>query len=279
MTQLLALRSFGDFVVLMHAIKQSRSNQKINIIASDHLKPLWEALNVSNAKPNLNIQIEFIDFGVKKGLFSFFTNKFFFSKNNIAELLALRRFIKAKNFSSNDGLYLERKNRKYLLQLILGKKLFSVHHKGNVYESALGFFQSEGSINTDYFKIDKIVVFPDSRKKEKIIPKNVLVQLASSCMHHEIEFTTAFFGSTTPNDKYIFFYNDFFTLIKLIQEAQFIISSDSVTAHLAQYFNKPHFIFYPNKVNFEWLTPWALNNEMYTTFDHAHVLIDKIDKA
>lgn len=278
MTQLIALRSFGDFVVLMHAIKQSQSNRKINIIVSNHLKPLWEALDHSNI--NANIEFEFVDFGIRKGLLSFFTNKYLFSKNSLLELLALRTFLKKGNYATNNEVYIERENRKKILQLFLGMKLQAVHKAGNVYNSAHQFFNSNDSIViNNSFTTDKILVFPDSRKKKKIIPESVLSKLNTFCNSNQSELTTAFFGSSSVPKKDTVFYNDFETLVQLIKEAHFIISSDSVTAHLAQYFNKPHFILYPGKVNFDWLTPWAAKMNMFTTFDEEHVLFNKIDKA
>ena len=168
MTQLIALRSFGDFVVLMHAIKQSESNRKINIIVSKHLKPLWEALNLSSA--NANIEFEFVDFGIKKGLLSFFTNKFLISKTCMLELMALRNLLKNGKFAAGNDIFIERENRKNILQLILGMKLQTVHKTGNVYNSAQQFFQANDSIAlNNSFTTDKILVFPDSRKKKKII--------------------------------------------------------------------------------------------------------------
>lgn len=278
MTQLIALRSFGDFVVLMHAIKQSQSNRKINIIVSKHLKPLWEALSLTSA--NTNIEFEFVDFGIKKGLLSFFTNKFLISKTCILELMALRNFLKNCKFLADNDIYIERGNRKNILQLILRMKLKTVHKAGNVYNSAQQFFKANNStVINNSFPTDKILVFPDSRKKKKVIPESILLTLNTFCNSNKTELTTAFFGSSSVSKKDTVFYKDFETLVKLIKEAHFIISSDSVTAHLAQYFNKPHFILYPDKVNFEWLTPWAAKTNMYTTFDEAHVLFNKIDKA
>jgi ADP-heptose:LPS heptosyltransferase len=159
-------------------------------------------------------------------------------------------------------------------------KLQTVHKTGNVYNSAQQFFQANDSIAlNNSFTTDNILVFPDSRKKKKIIPESILLKLNKYCNSNQTELTTAFFGTSSVSKKDIVFYNDFETLVQLIKEAHFIISSDSVTAHLAQYFNKPHFILYPDKVNFEWLTPWAAEMNMYTTFDEEHVLFNKIDKA
>ncbi len=278
MNQLIALRSFGDFVVLMHAIKQSESNRKINIIVSKHLKPLWEALDLSNA--NTNIDFEFVDFGIKKGLLSFFTNKFLISKTCTLELMALRNFLKNGNFAAGNDIYIERENRKRMLQHFLGIKLQTIHKAGNVYNSAQQFFQAiDPILLNNSFRTDKILVFPDSRKKKKMIPESILLKLTTFCNSNQTELITAFFGTSSVSKKDTVFYNDFETLVQLIKEAHFIISSDSVTAHLAQYFNKPHFILYPDKVNYEWLTPWASKMKMYTTFDKEHLLFNKINKT
>ncbi len=276
MTQILALRSYGDFVVLMHAIKHSKSTHNINIVISLHLKPLFDALNWTNM--NECIHIEFIDFGIKKGLLSFFTNKYLFTKSSFEELITIKQFLKKRNIELNEQLYLERENRISFLQLFLGKKLLSIHQKGNVYDCVQEFFQCSETNNLVEYSFEKILVFPDSRKQKKIIPDSILSKIATFCNSKQIELQIACFGTAISPNSNVIYYNDFITLIDLVKKAEFIISSDSVTAHLAQYFNKLHFIIYPDKVNEEWLTPWASLMGMYTTFDQSHILFSKIDK-
>jgi hypothetical protein len=70
---ILALRSYGDYVILLNSIKHADLKQDVKIITSNHLKPLHEALN---ANFSTNFEFIFKDFGIKNGLMAFFTNKY-----------------------------------------------------------------------------------------------------------------------------------------------------------------------------------------------------------
>ena len=89
---ILALRSYGDYVILLNSIKNADIKQDVQIIASNHLKPIHEALNV-NFSTNFNFI--FKDLGIKNGLLGFFTNKHFFSFNTIYEILKLSKSLKS----------------------------------------------------------------------------------------------------------------------------------------------------------------------------------------
>ena len=65
---ILALRSYGDYVILLNSIKHAGLKENITIVVSNHLKPLHEALN-----PNFSKNFEFIfkDFGSSKQMIAF----------------------------------------------------------------------------------------------------------------------------------------------------------------------------------------------------------------
>ena len=75
---ILALRSYGDYVILLNSIKHAEVKVNVKIVVSSHLKPLHEAL-VANIPSNF--EFVFKDFGIKNGLMGFFTNRHFFSLN------------------------------------------------------------------------------------------------------------------------------------------------------------------------------------------------------
>lgn len=276
MTTILALRSYGDFVVLMNAIKHTEANSKMNILASEHLKPLWEALILGTRKNEA--QFQFLDLNIKRGILSFFTNKYLFTKECVTELLTLRKFLNQYDSRNASDIYIERFNRKQLLQWFMGRSFKVIDKYNNVYESAFKFFDSnfnnEIQINKEY---SKIIMLPDSRIAKKIIPIHVQNELFNFCKHHNIELITANFGNEVVDTPNIIFYNNFQKLVNIIENAEFIISSDSLTAHLAQFYNKPHFVLYPDKINHQWLTPWSKATISYATFDEFHILFNKIN--
>ena len=75
---ILALRSYGDYVILLNSIKHAGLKKNVKIVVSSHLKPLHEALSPIFSK---NVEFIFKDFGFKKGLKVFFTNRLFFILN------------------------------------------------------------------------------------------------------------------------------------------------------------------------------------------------------
>jgi ADP-heptose:LPS heptosyltransferase len=275
---ILALRSYGDYVILLNSIKNADIKQDVQIIASNHLKPIHEALNV-NFSTNFNFI--FKDFGIKNGLMGFFTNKHFFSFNTIHEILKLSKIL--KNLIINkEKLFLEHHKRNFLLNIFLRKKLNFLYKSGNVYDAYGRFFGFESIDKTfQLLKVhpkSKVLIFPDSRKKHKIINVETIRQLSSSLTNLNIEFKIAKFDQ--KNNEYSFLknqivYRDFKDLILLISECDFVISSDSVPVHIAEFLQKQHIILYNDKINHNWLTPFAKKYHMFTTFKETSIFINK----
>jgi ADP-heptose:LPS heptosyltransferase len=275
---ILALRSYGDYVILLNSIKHADLNQDVKIIASNHLKPLHEALS---ADFSTNFEFIFKDFGIKNGLMAFFTNKFFFSFNTIFEILKLKNYI--KNLKTNDDkLFLEHQSRKFLLNLFLTKKLHHLYKIGNVYDSFGRFFGFETIDKTfqlsEVRSKNKVLIFPDSRKKHKVINEETLNQLSTLLTNLSLDFKIAQFGQINNENSQLknqIVYKDFKDLIILIKDCDFVISSDSVPVHIAEFLEKQHVILYNDKINYNWLTPFAKKYNMYTTFKETPVFINK----
>jgi ADP-heptose:LPS heptosyltransferase len=58
-------------------------------------------------------------------------------------------------------------------------------------------------------------------------------------------------------------HDSFDDLLALIDQADEIITADSLPAHLAQLFAKPHVIYYAKDVDYEWVTPYARHAKAY----------------
>ena len=275
---ILALRSYGDYVILLNSIKHADVKESVKIVVSSHLKPLHEALSPSFSK---NIEFIFKDFGVKNGLMGFFTNRHFFSLNSIFEILKLSNYIKSLKINE-EKIYLEHSARKILLNLFLGKKIDHLYKNGNVYD-ALGRFFSLNS-NDITFQLSevpsksKVLIFPDSRKKHKVINTETMKQLCSNLTHLNVDFKIAKFGSLKNENSHLenqIVYSDFKELVVLIKDCDFVISSDSVPVHIADFLEKQHMIIYNDNVNYNWLTPFAKKHHMYTTFKETSIFINK----
>jgi hypothetical protein len=255
MDHIFFLRSYGDFMAALYAIRDSRDKQEMHLIASDHLRELFEALPL--VIPG-HIRLTFADFGIRHGIMSCFTNKFLVSAATVKELGLFKKYLTQPAFTASK-LYVEQYRRISLLHFFSERRLVPIHQQGNIYHSYTAFFNTipAGRILTETGKPQHIVLFPDSRKKEKKLPAEVTQQICEDALANGNTIQVAYFGKQ---------YGDFRELVSLINKADAIVSSDSLPVHLAQFFNKPHKVFYNKKINHEWLTPFAEQEKQYDTF-------------
>ena len=275
---ILALRSYGDYVIMLHSIKHAGIKKNITIIVSKHLQPLHESLNSQYSN---NFKFIFKDFGIKKGLLSFFTNRHLFSLNTIRELFSISKMIRQMEIK-NEKIYLEHKGRKTFPSILLGNQLEHIYNDGNIYDAFGRFFEinsEELTFNLPFVHtICKVLIFPDSRKKHKIIDNNTVKQLTSELIKQKIDFKIAHFDhmkTTDIDSNHQAVYHNFNDLILLIKECDFVITSDSVPAHIAEFLKKPHIILYNDTVNNDWLTPFARKYKMYSTFGEASIFFNQ----
>jgi hypothetical protein len=106
-SRIFLLRAYGDFVIALNAITNSKDISKIEIIASKHLQPLFNSISEKINLSGLNIQ--FVDFGINTSLLNLFTNKKFLKFNTIKQLFKIKKFLNLnKNTEAVD--FIEQKN-------------------------------------------------------------------------------------------------------------------------------------------------------------------------
>lgn len=268
---ILALRSFGDYVILLNSISKSKLTEPISIIASIHLKELHESLSIKYPSSFIFL---FEDFKIKNGILNLFTNKHFISPHTIIEINAIKKYLKKESLKN---ILVEHAFKSKLLSVLTGFKFSSIYKQGSVYESLDLFFQSSANAfapKTNHFK--NILIFPDSRKKEKEIDRLTLSNIQSILTNKNRCFKIAKFSSFDDGYKSSDFvsYRSFFELVQLIKNADFIISSDSLPVHIAELFEIPHWILYNKKINTNWLTRTASKSNYFSTFDQLDLLND-----
>lgn len=275
---ILALRSYGDYVILLNSIKHADVKENVKIVASSHLKPLHEALH---AHVPSNFEFVFMDFGIKNGLMGLFTNRHFFSLNSFFEISNLSNYIKSLKINE-EKVYLEQSARKFLLNIFLGKNFHHLYINGNVYDALGRFFGLESNEKTfqlsEVHSKSKVLIFPDSRKRHKVINEATMEQLSSDLTRLEVDFKIAKFGAIKNENSQLtnqIVYSDFKALVLLIRECDFVISSDSVPVHIAEFLGKQHVIIYNDKINYNWLTPFAKKYHMFTTFKDTPIFIKR----
>lgn len=254
---LIFLRSYGDFAMALSVLRHSTAAKNWIFYASIHLEPLYKDL--ANEFPELELNLQFIDLSIKKNVLGYFTNRHSIEWYSMIELLNLKRVLK----QLRGEIHFEQLRKQWFIAPILGKTYPYIHDNTiNIYESFCRKFDVPyASLLFDKpASIKKVLILPESRKPSKALPFSFVEELTQHFEQKGIKVTTAFFKK--PN---VASYYSFKELIQFIGAADYIITADSLPAHLAQLQSKPHFIYYENKMNGEWITPFSKANQTFGT--------------
>lgn len=257
---LIFLRSFGDFAMAISVLRQSRITDEWTFYASAHLEPLYKEL--IPFLPNVNINIHFVDIGIRKNVFGYFTNRHSIEFYSMVELLNLKKVLR----ELNGEIHFEQRKKQWFIAPVLGRTYPFIHdHTCNVYESFCRKFNVpiEHLHYATASTYKHILILPESRKPSKALPPSFIEKIKMVAQEKGKEVQTAYFKKQNATS-----YHSFTELIEMIMAADLIITADSLPAHLAQLLQKPHFIYYPDKMNEEWITPFAKTNHMFGKIGH-----------
>jgi hypothetical protein len=239
MRRVFLLRAYGDFAIAVQALAATDS-----IIASLHLKPLYDALISRGCITPRTI--EFVDFGIQGSQLNLFTNRDFFGFDTLCQLSKIKQYIQANPGSSY---FVEQSARLGLLNFFTGHSFQSIFETGQPVYAAYGL----PALGLER-KGDKVLILPDARLPKRVIPSSILSR---------IDGKVARFGAD---------YTSFEQLIDLIQASDYVVTSDSLPLHLAYLCRKPHFILYPDGGKQDFFTPDALASGSFSTFSQfTHV--------
>jgi len=260
MDTLFLLRSYGDFVVALSGYQHEAPERKVAMVASVHLQPLYDAIVASGVMQYLP-DIQFVDIGIQHGIFSCFTNRYFFSADAINEVRALRRVI--RSISPDATLWLEQNERVALISGVTGKRFSCIHdgHK-NIYAAYRQFLDVSTTIPSiepsEITSNHQVLIFPGSRKKSKQLPVDWVNHVIDSYFKRGVRVTVAGLATEithySGNKKVVKGFKD---LCEMIASADQVISADSLPAHLAFLFRKPLEVHYKVRINEPWLPPGA----------------------
>lgn len=256
---LVLLRSYGDFVVALSTYDRYTANEKhINLYASVHLRPLYNSLLTLGADIRLP-EVVFMDWGIRHQILALFTNRFLLSLTSLAECRRLGFFFN-KNSDVLGDVWLEQRKRLPLFNLLTGIAAKYVHDgTTNIYDAYAFFWGSvppkmPGKLTASAVK--KVLILPGSRKTKKRLPQRLVDQIREQAIAAGRSVTVA--GLKNEMETYggnIHYISSFTELISLIRENDCIYCADSVAAHLCEWFEKPHCVYYAKAVNLPWLTP------------------------
>ena len=262
---LLFLRSFGDFTIAIAVLRKSLQPLPFRLVASVHLQPLYHDLKASLS--DLDLDIEFVDFGIRNKIFGFFTNRHSIEPHSITELWQLSRFMKDQ--SSHDPFIFEQRKKLWFIAPFVGFGRDCIHASGNVYDSycrRLHVDATELRFDLPVKDKKKILILPESRKPDKALTQQFVDKQCREWLDQGHDVTTAFFknvswsvaGKTTTHLA-------FSELIALIREADEVVTADSLPAHLSQLLEQPHHIVYRKQPDAQWLTPFARQHQSFST--------------
>lgn len=279
MKRVILCRAFGDFIIALNAASHSKQPHQFQLVASSHLKPLYDSIPAKYL--NSAVSIQFVEWGVKGSLLRAFTNRFFFHWDTIHELLSIKRWLK-KQAPNHEQWVLEQNKRKWLIELATQTKFECIASQANIYEAYQDFFDANAlTIALPSKRSQNILILPTSRQTFKDIPNQVVADLMQSLPLQGHKVNAAYFkaipdpvvkpilsAGDNPNDKLLAYLN-FTELIQLILAADYIIAPDSLTAHLAYFFQKPHTILHSPRAIPHFLTPYTTANKSYYSFDNS----------
>lgn len=284
MKRVILCRAFGDFIIALNAATHSKENHQFELVASSHLKPLYDAIPTNYL--NAAVSIQFVEWGIKGSLLRAFTNRFFLHWDTIHELLSIKRWI-IKQAPNHVQWVLEQNKRKWLIELATQTKFDCIASQGNIYEAYQDFFDAKAlTIASPTKQSLNVLILPTSRQKFKDIPNNVVADLIESLPLQGHAVKVAYFkaipdpvvkpflsAGDNPNGK-ILAYHSFTELIQLILAADYIFAPDSLTAHLAYFFQKPHTILHSPRAIPQFLTPFVIANQCFYSFENSSSFVN-----
>jgi hypothetical protein len=270
--RLFLLRAYGDATIALNFLANSPEKNHYTVIASDHLKPLINA--ISNFIDLSSLKIEFVDLGITKSQLNLFTNRHIISTDTLQQVIKLKQFI--KNNPNNGGVdYLEQDKKSTLLNLLTGHSFKAIVDE-QVYTKMGAFFNADLITTSLTDTINKILILPDARITARRIPENVIEHIKAPLTETNKSLQVAYFNKNnepslqTESQNALGVYANFEQLLALINEADFIFGSDSLPIHLCHVLKKPHFILYPNNGSKNFFTPYVLQNKYYLNFKEVN---------
>ena len=264
---ILALRAYGDFTILLNALQHAAYPSEYHVIASTHLKPLYEAL-----RPYLKLDvlsIEFKEIGIRHSLLGLFTNRYLFNANTYRELKQLQLVL---NSLPAGDFYVEQDYRKWLLSILLQKKCSAIAGGHAVYASYADFFRADYPIISDCVKPSRVLILPTARQKFRNIPSADILNIKKTFADTAIVQTGFYAGNQiaalSEND---FVYASFQELVAQIMDSELVFCPDSLQAHLCQLLGKPHYILHPKGLSEAFFTPHVMHFKKYKVFGSSYL--------
>jgi hypothetical protein len=253
-----SLKAYGDCIIASHALRSYGSLGDI-LLCGSHLRPLMKAVGYQG-------NVEWLETG-DAGVPAFFDLRKFGLLSAISSGLTLRRLINCR-VAVNDQLVFDRVG--WRQNFLAGGTPTAQVASGqpNIYLDYERFlsgrvnYQAESPIQ----KTSRIGIFPDSRLATKQLSDALVSRIFRDLIGLGCDPQVVYIdGKPMDAGMKVRIVNGFGALIECIREFDLIISADSLPAHVAQYFERPVFVFSPVN-NHYWLPKSAFLNGRFALF-------------
>lgn len=279
------MQGFGDLVILCNILKNYTINNENNfIIMGSYLTNLFNELSLDiktiiykldgeDIPPIYNLKND----GIIKGYFNGLEIRNLLSNNYKEEIFYLifdygqvnYGGIRERFFSFNlPKIFIEAKQNVYLTYIDFLKEKNNFKHIPQTNDSGIN---------------NKIVsIFPSSRQKRKVIPENILNILIHKSKKLGLIPKIYDVGNENQYSEDINKYakilpKTFKSVIKAINNSSMVISSDSVAAHIAEFYKKPIYVFSPIRNNY-WLPLSSYENKFSSEFNNFRSNTESLEK-
>ena len=270
-----SLKSFGDFVISLSAIKSVQPHLKNPppiILAGRHLEALAVALGAS-------VHIQFISNGTETDVPSAFDIRKRGKVAAIRSLLHLRHELSVldrdrylvfdrigwrERFISSGHSLIELPRDSNNIYLDYDRKLVD-----------LGYAVAVNNVVSTQL-VRQAVIVPGSRLTHKVIPLEVIASIDAELRERGFQVTVITLSDETvavpPSVHSIVLPRRFDALAAAVKATDMVISADSLSAHLGEYYGLPTFVvnFAPNLY---WLPRSAYLSNGWATFDDLRPLL------
>ncbi len=257
------LKSYGDLVIaLSSALKTNSTN--ITFVIGSHLVALYNTLNTT---------IPYVVLDTGSDVPAIYDIKKRGPVNAFLSMIRIKRAITQTLKSSHDIYVIKYGIRERIMFYGLNISLI-YSSKRNIYIDYHKAFNKLSSI--DVFPrediLQKVCIFPDSRLFKKVISESTVNQICTELTRLNVEFNICLYGQPCSSnlinfkefDQRIIHYHTFSDLCKLIKSASHLVSSDSLSAHIAEFYSRPVFVIF-NEENIYWLPLNSFVHDLYET--------------
>jgi hypothetical protein len=271
MYKIVSLKAFGDFVIACYATRFFNMNgqrESFSIVAGSHVRPLVEALKIPD---NL---VFYISDSVSNGVPAIFDIRragFFSALRSLSNIRGQFKFL-----HPDDKLVFDRLGWRERL-LGFEREIFGLPNVArNIYVAYDLFFESIGCAPVveefpSTITVNRAVIIPGARMGFRIIPPSLILKIYKELEFRGIQVKVIFLeGEKIEVPRGLAFEvlpRSFSNLVSSIRDANFVVSADSLPAHLSAFLGIPIFVFTPiPEWTLYWLPKSAFTTEGMATF-------------